>query len=165
MLCAKFRWKWYSRSGEEDFKILSMYFDYHFPLEKGDSFKFEWNWIPFTQACFVPSLGEIGTVVLEKKIFKFHQCILAISLLSPLGKVCDPLFEQTWIPFNQCRLHQVWLSGWKFEKFTERQTTNYRQSEKLTWAFSSCEQKIKMVSYEKSGISNFWSQKKWKSEE
>ena len=38
MLCAKFGWKWYSGSGEEDFKILSMYFDYHFPLEKGDSF-------------------------------------------------------------------------------------------------------------------------------
>ena len=59
MLCAKFRWKWYSRSGEEDFKILSMYFDYHFPLEKGDPLiwmklnslhpsmfcaKFGWNW-------------------------------------------------------------------------------------------------------------------------
>ena len=29
---------------------------------------------------------EIGPVVLEKKIFSFHQCILAISLLSPLEK-------------------------------------------------------------------------------
>ena len=30
----------------------------------------------------------------EKKIFKSRQCIFPVSLLSPLGKVCDPLFEQ-----------------------------------------------------------------------
>ena len=43
---------------------------------------------------------EIGPVVLEK-IFSFHQCILAISLLSPLGKGCGPSFEQIWIPITQ----------------------------------------------------------------
>ena len=31
-------------------------------------FFFEQIWIPFTQGCFVPSLVEIGPVVLEKKI-------------------------------------------------------------------------------------------------
>ena len=40
---------------------------------------FEQTWIPFTQGCFVPRLVEIGPVVLEKKIFKFHQCIFTIS--------------------------------------------------------------------------------------
>ena len=30
---------------------------------------FEQTWIPFTQGWFVPSLVEIGSVVLEKKIF------------------------------------------------------------------------------------------------
>ena len=30
---------------------------------------FEETWIPFTQGYFVPSLVEIGLVVLEKKIF------------------------------------------------------------------------------------------------
>ena len=29
---------------------------------------FEQTWIPFTQGCFVPSLVEIGPVVLEKKM-------------------------------------------------------------------------------------------------
>ena len=43
---------------------------------------------------------EIGPVVLEK-VFSFHQCILAISLLSPLGKGCGPSFEQIWIPITQ----------------------------------------------------------------
>ena len=52
-------------------------------------------WI-LTQGCFVPSLVEIGLVVLEKKIFKFCQCIFAISQLSPLGKGRGPSFEQTW---------------------------------------------------------------------
>ena len=40
---------------------------------------FEQTWIPFTQGCFVPSLVEIGSVVLEKKIFKFRQSFFAIS--------------------------------------------------------------------------------------
>ena len=30
---------------------------------------FEETWIPFTQGWFVPSLVEIGSVVMEKKIF------------------------------------------------------------------------------------------------
>ena len=40
----------------------------------------------------MPSLVEIGQVVLSKKIFKFHLSIFSISLLSP--------FEQTWISFT-----------------------------------------------------------------
>ena len=57
-------------------------------------------WI-LTQGCFVPSLVENGSVVLEKKIFEFRQCIFAISLLSPLGEGWGPSFEQIWIPLIQ----------------------------------------------------------------
>ena len=53
-----------------------------------------------SQGCFVPSLVEIGSVVLEK-IFKFRKCIFPISLLSPLGKRQSPSVEQTWIPFTK----------------------------------------------------------------
>ena len=42
----------------------------------------------------MPSLLEIGPVVLEKKTFKVRQCILAISLLSLLGKEHSPCFEE-----------------------------------------------------------------------
>ena len=38
----------------------------------------------------MPSLVEISSVVLAKRIFQFHQCILAISELSPLGKGQGP---------------------------------------------------------------------------
>ena len=41
----------------------------------------------------VRRLVEIGPLVLYLKIFKFNQCILAISQLSPLGKRCGPLLE------------------------------------------------------------------------
>ena len=34
----------------------------------------------------MPSLVEIGPDVLEKNIFKFHQCIFAILLISCFGK-------------------------------------------------------------------------------
>ena len=46
-------------------------------------------------------LDETDLVVLEKNIFKFHQRIFAISLLSPLGKGQGPSFEQTSILFTQ----------------------------------------------------------------
>ena len=44
----------------------------------------EWSlfvnpWVSFTKGCFVPNFVEIGSVDLEKKIFKFRQCIFTIS--------------------------------------------------------------------------------------
>ena len=49
----------------------------------------------------MPCLVEIGSVVPEKRIFKFCQCIFAISLLTSVRKKRDPLFEQTLIPFTK----------------------------------------------------------------
>ena len=43
----------------------------------------------------MPSLGEIGPVVLEEKIFKCLQCMIDILLLISLKKECCPSFEQT----------------------------------------------------------------------
>ena len=48
----------------------------------------------------MPSLVVIGQLFLEK-IDIFCKCILAILLLSPLGKRHGPSFKQTWIPFIQ----------------------------------------------------------------
>ena len=67
MLCAKFGWNWPSGS-KEDFLILSIYFRYfviisHWTLGKGRVL-----WTPLSQECFVPSLVEIGPVVLKKKM-------------------------------------------------------------------------------------------------
>ena len=71
LLCVMFGWN--KPSGSGDFlKILSTYFRYFFllfPLGKGWGPSFEQTWIHFIQECFVPSLVEIGIVVLEKKIF------------------------------------------------------------------------------------------------
>ena len=52
------------------FKISSMYFRYFVIISpwKGRGPTFEETWIPSTQGCFVPSLVEIGPVVLEKKM-------------------------------------------------------------------------------------------------
>ena len=49
------------------------------------------------KGCFNVSLFEIGSLVLEKTILKFP---IAISLFSPLGKRCEPSYEQTQIPFT-----------------------------------------------------------------
>ena len=104
MQCAKSAWKW-PRSGseEENFKNLSLYFHYFVIISpsKGGKASFVQTWIPFTQGYFVPSLVEIGPVVLEKKIFKSYQFIFIISKLSPLWEGCGPSFQQTWIPFTQ----------------------------------------------------------------
>ena len=103
------------------------------PLGKGRGPSFQQPWIPFTQGCFAPSLVEIGSVVLEKKIFEFRQCIFTISLLSPLGEGWCPSFEQTWIPFTQgyfvpslVEIGPVVLENkmkmWKVNRWTDRQT-------------------------------------------
>ena len=66
-------------------------------------------WIPFIQECFVPSLVEIGTAVLEKKIFKSCQCNFTILQLSPLEKRNSPSIEQIWIFLAQGCFVPIWL--------------------------------------------------------
>ena len=48
----------------------------------------------------MPSLDEIGSVVLEKKNFKFLKCIFSISKLSPLGKGRGPSFAPKLNPLH-----------------------------------------------------------------
>jgi hypothetical protein len=71
-----------------------------FPLWKGPGPWFVQFWIPFTKGWFVPSLIEIGLLVL-KKIFKSFQWIFTLSLLSPLGEGGCLSFVHFWIPFAQ----------------------------------------------------------------
>ena len=81
-----------NKSSPESYNF-SLFLNY-LPLEIGWSTSFEQTLVFITQECFVPSLVEIGPAVLEK-IFKFRQCIFAISKLSPLGKGLGPSFQQT----------------------------------------------------------------------
>ena len=60
-------WNWSNGSGEEDFKIRSMYFNYFVIISpwKGDVvLHLNINSLP--KGCIVPYFGEIGLVVLEK---------------------------------------------------------------------------------------------------
>ena len=68
MLCAKFSWNWSSGSEEKIFKYCQCIFDTSLlsPLSKGSGPAFDQTWIFFSQECFVPSLVDIGPVVLEK---------------------------------------------------------------------------------------------------
>jgi hypothetical protein len=50
-----------------------------------------------------------GSVVLEKKIFKWPHLIFAFFRLSPLWRGPGPLFEQFRIPLPKDDLCQVWL--------------------------------------------------------
>ena len=54
----------------------------------------------------MPSLVEIGPVILENKISKVRQCILAIPLISPLGFLHSNKYES---PPPKDALCQVWL--------------------------------------------------------
>ena len=59
------------------------------PLLEGldPSFDKKKTWIPFTREYFVPSLAEVGPVVLEK-ILKSFECIFTIShIISPLRRM------------------------------------------------------------------------------
>ena len=77
---------WFERKRFLNFDIKISLFRYYLPFEKGMSLHLNNLIYPFTQGWFVPSLIEIGQVVLKKKIFKNRQSIFTISSLSPLGK-------------------------------------------------------------------------------
>ena len=79
--------------------VFSLFRNY-LPLEKGRALHLN-NLESLIQGYFVPSLVEIGPVVLEKKIFKSCQFIFINSQLSPLWEGRGPSFEQTWFPFTQ----------------------------------------------------------------
>ena len=81
MFWAKFGWNWLSDSGEQNLLISSIYFRNFFIISSRERMgPFIWtNLNPFTQGWFVPSLVEIGSVVLQKKIFEFRQFIFTIS--------------------------------------------------------------------------------------
>ena len=150
MICVKFDWKWPCGSGEGDFSNSSMYFHYFVIISpwKRQSPSFEQSWI----RCIVPSLVEIGQVVLEKKISKICQCIFAII---SLWKRMEPFIWTNLnflLPRMPCaKFGWNWPSGWKCEKFTtttmttttttQQGTTDNRWSEKLTPVLSSCELK------------------------
>ena len=103
MLCAKFGWNWPSGSEEESFLISSMYYRYFAttPFGKGHGPSFEQIWIPYTQGCFVPSLVEIGQMVLENmKMGKVYRRTTgnqksSLSLKLRWAKLVMPFF------FNQ----------------------------------------------------------------
>ena len=82
------------------------------PRKRARSFTlFEQTWVHFTKGSFVPGLVEMGSVLLEEKIFKFCQYSLwslnfvnifsQFANISPFEKRHGPSFEQTWIPFTQ----------------------------------------------------------------
>ena len=88
-MLSKLDWIWPSGSGGEDyFKFCQYIFAISLlsPRWKGRGPSYEQIWIPLTQGCVVPSLVEIGPVVLEKKIFKFCQYISLFRYYLPFEK-------------------------------------------------------------------------------
>ena len=88
-----------------------MYFHYFLlpPLEKGQGLSFEQTWISFIQECFVPSLVEIGLVVLEEFFFYFVNEFPIFHYYFPLenGQVLHlKKLESCWPKHALC---QVWL--------------------------------------------------------
>ena len=102
LLCAKFCWNLLCGSGEEEFLILLMYFRFFgiiSPWKRAGPFI--WTKLnPFTRRCILPSLVEIGSVVLQKIFFNYFN-VFYYSQLSPLGRGQNPSFEQNWIPVTQ----------------------------------------------------------------
>ena len=55
---------------------------------------------PLHLKCFVLSLVEIGSAILEKTVFKFCYSIFVVSLLSPLGEGQDPSSFEIKLPLT-----------------------------------------------------------------
>jgi hypothetical protein len=62
---------------------------------------FEQFWIYIISESFHVNITDSGSVVLEKKIFKWPNPIFAFLWLSPLWRGPSPLFEHCRVPFTQ----------------------------------------------------------------
>ena len=94
--CTKIGGNWLGDS--RDHSIFSMYFCYFLissPWKKACSF-FEQTLISIIPGCLVPSLVEIGPVVLLISSMYFRYFII----IPPLKKRQGPSIEQTWILFT-----------------------------------------------------------------
>ena len=99
---------------EKKISLISwMYFRYFVFISpwKGEGHSFKQTWIPVTKGCIVPSVDEIGPLVLEKKIF-----FLILSMYFSYFVIISPCkgqghsFEQSWIESPKHALCQVWLT-------------------------------------------------------
>jgi hypothetical protein len=90
MICKNFDWNWPAGSREDFFFFKCSINFYSFAIISpwGRScFSFVEFWIPFAQEYFVPSLFKIGSVVLEKNIFKWpHPIFWIFVIISPLKR-------------------------------------------------------------------------------
>ena len=98
---------------------------------------FEQIWIPITQECFVPSLVEIGPLILEN----FFNLFLLFCFYLPLEKGVTHYLNKLKSPSPMDVLCQVWLKlalgFWirrqKCENFMKTIMTHNFQSEELGW--------------------------------
>ena len=127
ILCVMFGWNW--RGSGEDFQIWQYIFNLLLlsPLSKIPSFKR--NWFFLTQGCSVPSLVEIGPVVLENKPSMYFHYV-AISLWQRpwffIGTNLNCLHQGilyvkyggTWLEIlKKLICEKIWMDTW-----TDRQT-------------------------------------------
>ena len=142
---------------------MSIYFHNYLPLEKGMAPSFEQTWFPITQGCFVPSLVEIGPVIL-KKIFKVRQYISLFPYYLPLEKGVALHLKKLESSSPKDALCQVWLKlaqwflrrRWKCENFTDRRTDGWRRTNGQTdWLRTTGDQKSSLV------LSARWAKNRW----
>ena len=108
---------WSSGSGEEDFKILSMYFCYFViisPWKRTGPFIWT-NLGPLYPRMLCDKFAWIGPVVLEKIFFEIRQCIFAISVVISPWKKAGPFIWTNLNPLHPrmlcAKFGWNWLSG------------------------------------------------------
>ena len=100
-------------------------------------------WVPFTQAGMVPSLVEIGRVVLKKRVFIYFRYFVIISpwkmpwsfIWTNLSPLCPRMLCVKFGWNSSC--------GSGEDENVKILQTDGRRSEKFTWAISSGELKTK----------------------
>ena len=145
--------QWFWRSGVLNFfNVFSQIRNYlYLPLKKRVIHHLNKGKFPLPKDALCQDWLQLAQRFWRKR-FKFRCCICAILLLSPLGKVHDRLFEQTWMPYTQrCSVRSLVEIGnlvpekkmkmWKRLQ-TDGWTDDDTRSEKLTQDFSSGELKM-----------------------
>ena len=123
---------------------------YYLPLEKGQGPPFEINLIPLTQGCSVPSLVEIGPVVLEMKSpdSMYFYFVAIIPLWQRAWSFIWTNFNHLYLGMRYVKYGKTWLGDfeevnvWKdmdghLDRQIDRYTIKKRCFAKHNWALSS----------------------------
>ena len=110
---------------------MSIYFNYYLPLEMDMALHLNKFKFPSPKDALCQVWLKLAQWFLRRRFLKFVNVFL-LFLLSPLGEVRSPSFEETWIPFTQGYFVPSFRWNWPSGSWEEDENVKSLQTDGLT---------------------------------